>query len=114
MLTPEVMSQYAPIFAACDSVYGDKDRSATLASYKDWINKVSRIEFADELILAAVAKILGVCITTVPHTPLGDDMWAIAQHPLEEQWAAASITDEIVMGNDDVHYVWLHGVPVQN
>ena len=107
MLNPEVMAVYAPIFAACNDVYGDNTRPANLEAYRQWIAKVARVEFADELILAAAAKFLKVCITTVPHTPAGDDAWVIAQHPESDGWAAESITEEIVMGNNDVHYVWL-------
>ena len=68
-------------------------------------------EFADELILAAAAKRLGICITTMPHTPAGNAAWAIAQHPVQEEWQSHGITEEIVMGNNDVHYVWLSQDP---
>ena len=39
--------------------------------------------------------------------PFGNTAWAIAQHPMEELWPSLGITHEIVMGNNDVHYVWL-------
>jgi hypothetical protein len=107
MLRDDVMALYAPIFAACDAVHGNRARPAALESYKRWIANVATGEFADELILAAAAKWLGVCITTVPHTPHGNNAWTIAQHPEQELWPSAGITDEIIMGNNDVHYVWL-------
>ena len=81
--------------------------SLRLVFAERWIGNVARGEFADELILAAVAKCLQLCITTVPHTPFGNTAWAIAQHPMEELWPSLGITHEIVMGNNDVHYVWL-------
>ena len=101
------MAVYAPIFAACNAAYSKWDRPASLEVYKEWITKVARVEFADELIVAAAAKFLNICITTVPRTPVGDSPWVIAQHPEQERWAAEAITEEIVMGNNDVHYVWL-------
>jgi len=107
MFRNQIVAIYAPIFAACHAVYGASDRYTTLESYKRWIGNVARGEFADELILAAVAKCLQLCITTVPHTPFGNTAWAIAQHPMEELWPSLGITHEIVMGNNDVHYVWL-------
>ena len=88
-------------------MHGARDRPATLAAYKRWIANVATGEFADEVILAAVAKCLQVCITTVPHTPVDNNAWAIAQRPVQELWPSAGISDEIVMGNNDVHYVWL-------
>ena len=107
MFRPDVMAVYAPIFAACNAAYSQWDRPASLEVYKEWITKVARVEFADELIVAAAAKFLNICITTVPRTPVGDSPWVIAQHPEQERWAAEAITEEIVMGNNDVHYVWL-------
>jgi hypothetical protein len=107
MLRDDVIAFYAPIFAACDAVHGARNRPATLAAYKQWVTNVTTCEFTDALILAAVAKCLQVCITTVPHTPVGNNAWAIAQHPVQELWPSAGISDEIVMGNNDVHYVWL-------
>ena len=107
MLRDDVMALYVPIFAACDAVHGNSGRAATLETYRQWIGTVAKGEFADELILAAAAKYLQVCITTVPHTPPGRNAWAIAQLPSQELWPSAGITDEIGMGNNDVHYVWL-------
>ena len=109
MLSADAMALYAQICAACDFVHGDSTRPATLATYKEWIIKVGRCDFADELILAAAAKILCICITTLPHTPVGDDAWAIAQHPEEDLWTSQLFSDEIVLGNDYVHYAFLIG-----
>ena len=109
MLTDAAEALYAPLFAAWDTVHGSTSGAATLSCYTNWIAKVATIEFADELVLAAAAKRLQVCITTVPHTPAGNDLWAIAEHPLREHWPVEHISEdhEIVMGNNDVHYVWL-------
>ena len=76
-------------------------------------SKVATGEFADELILAAVANCLKICITTVPHTPPGSPVWTIAQQPVQEAWKQHGITEEIFMGNNDVHHVWLSQVPAE-
>ena len=107
MFRVDVMATYAQIFAACDAVYGAN--AATLEGYKAWIHKVATGEFADEIILAACAQRLKICITTVPHKPTGSAPWPIAQHPIQENWQQHGITEEneIALGNNDVHYVWL-------
>ena len=109
MQTNEAMTCYVPPFVAWHAVHCNSGKPATLADYKYWIAKVATIEFADELILAATAKQLRVCITTVPHTPPNNPPWIIAQHPVQDLWQAEEVTEdhEIVLGNDDVHYVYM-------
>ena len=114
MLSADAMALYAQILAACNFVHGDNTRPTTLATYKEWIIKVGRWDFADEMILAAAAIFLRICITTVPHTFVGDNAWAIAQHPEEDLWKSQFISDEIVLGNDDVHYGLLLGEPADH
>ena len=78
--------------------------------YHRWLDKVSVNEFADELILAATAEYLKLFIVVVPYTPPGAaGQWAISEHPYKEARQAQNIdeTRMIILGNNDVHYVWL-------
>ena len=84
--------------------------SATTEMYHRWLDKVSVNEFADELILAATAEYLKLCIVVVPYTPPdAESQWAISEHPYKDARQAQNIdeTRMIVSGNNDVHYVWL-------
>ena len=86
-------------------------QGATTESYNRWLDKVSVNEFADELILAATAEYLKLCIVIVPYTPpTAESQWAISEHPCTEARQEQNIdeTRMIVLGNNDVHYVWLH------
>ena len=63
-------------------------------------------EFADELVLVAVAIELKLRIVVTPFTPAtAIRPWAITEY----QDATAVIPDDrnIYMGNNDVHYMWL-------
>ena len=84
--------------------------SATTEMYHRWLDKVSVNEFADELILAATAEYLKLCIVVVPYTPPdAESQWAISEHPYKDARQAQNIdeTRMIVLDNNDVHYVWL-------
>ena len=84
--------------------------SATTEMYHRWLDKVSVNEFADELILAATAEYLKLCIVVVPYTPPdAESQWAISEHPYTDARQVQNIdeTRMIVLGNNDVHYVWL-------
>ena len=64
------------------------------------------MEFADELILVAVAIELKVRIVCVPFTPAeAARPWIITEY----QDATSVIPDDrtIYLGNNDVHYMWL-------
>jgi len=85
-------------------------QGATTESCNRWLDKVSVNEFADELILAATAGYLKLCIVIVPYTPpTAESQWAISEHPCTEARQEQNIdeTRMIVLGNNDVHYVWL-------
>jgi hypothetical protein len=99
---------WSPSFVALQCagcVYENTD----LNTYQAWLERVSVREFADELVLAATARCLRLCIRTVPYTPPGQDQWAIIEHP------CFSVRDElgydptrvVLLGNNDVHYVTL-------
>jgi hypothetical protein len=91
-----------PAFAA---VQGLNLQDGSMASYSTWLTSVAENQFADELVLAATADLLHICISTVPSRA----HWTIAHHPYEELHPQLGIENEhrIVLGNDDVHYVWL-------
>ena len=82
-------------------------RSRTLTDYRRWVTRIGQSEYADELVVAAVAKEMQVRIVVVPYTPrTAGDPWALSQYERD-------LSDErtIYLGNDDVHYVWLAPEP---
>ncbi len=86
-------------------------RGVTPQQYHHWLDKVSQCEFADELILAATAEYLKLCIVVVPYTPSSAAQpWAISEHPCREARETQGMDETrlVVLGNNDVHYVWLH------
>ena len=102
LLQPEVAARIFLAFAALTS-HGP---ARTLAQYKTWVHKVGENEFADELILAVVARELQIRIVVVPWTPSNSDsVWAISSYP--EQSQGDPDMPVIYLGNNDVHYVWL-------
>ena len=81
--------------------------ATTLADYRRWVGRIAESEYADEIVVAAVAKEMQVQIVVVPYTPhSAGGMWAIPQYERD-------ISDErtIYLGNNDVHYVWLAPEP---
>ena len=89
---------------------GDKNmpgqgKARSLESYKRWVAKLAKDEFADELVVLATSMELSVRIVCVPYTPPGLAPWQISQYPPEGRGIASNIT--VYLGNDDAHYVWL-------
>ena len=102
LLQPNVMARLFPSFA-CLSAIGPP---RTLLHYKAWVHKVGVNEFADELILAVVARELKIRIVVVPWTPSNSvALWSISSYPDAEP--SQHDLPIIYMGNNDVHYVWL-------
>ena len=68
-----------------------------------YIKRVQRraaVEYANELVVLAVAQKLGIRICCIPHTP------ASASYPrTPSSYGTADTT--IYIGNNDVHYVYL-------
>ena len=80
-------------------------RARTVNSYEQWVTKLGKDEFADELVVLATSLEFGVRIVCVPYTHKGATPWTISQYP---EQASAGVSDVVVhLGNDDVHYVWL-------
>ena len=70
--------------------------------YKQCIQRVRLHEFADELIVAAAARELGVCIVCVPYTPVeATGQWKISNY------GTADPARTIYLANNDVHYMVL-------
>ena len=109
MMSPSNMSTWAPAFASMQRL-GRYGAASSLADYKRRLVRVSEREFADELVLAATAELLRVCIVTIPFTPPSSGMpWAISEHPCADRRFQLGFEEQqqIVLGNDDVHYVCL-------
>jgi hypothetical protein len=78
----------------------------TLGMYERWVNRLAKNEFADELVIVAVAIELKIRIICVPFTPSTSERpWAITTY----QESASAIPEDrnIYLGNNDVHYMWL-------
>jgi len=102
LLRPAVMARIFPAFA-CLNPHGPP---RTLVHYRAWVQKVGTKEYADELILAAVARELQVRIVVVPWTPSNSVApWSITSYP--DRDLGQPDLPIIYMGNNDVHYVWL-------
>ena len=68
-------------------------------SYKKWIQRVRVNEYADELIVAAVAAELELRIVCVPYTPQeAATKWKISTY------CSTNERGTIFLGNNDVHY----------
>ena len=78
----------------------------TVQKYIAWVGRLATREYADELVVLAVALELKIKIVCVPHQPAdADGPWAISQY----QPPGANLADDltVVLGNDDLHYMWL-------
>ncbi len=78
----------------------------TLAMSTRWVNRLASNEFADELVLVAVAIELKIRILCIPFTPsTATKPWVISIY----QDAILDIPDtrNVYVGNNDVHCMWL-------
>ena len=74
--------------------------------YKQWVEKLNTREYADELVLLAVALELPVRLVVIPYTPQSSDRpWAITSYGAPGMGLDGTRT--IYFGNNDVHYVYL-------
>ena len=97
MLQPRIRDTMYQAFVALDA----QGTSRTFDQYKDWVGKSAVNEFADELVVRATAIELRVWITCVPSRP----DWVISRY--EPVGYNVPESKAVVLGNDDVHYVWL-------
>jgi hypothetical protein len=78
----------------------------TLGMYKSWVARLATREYADELVVLAVALELKVSIVCVPFTPPdAATTWVISTY--RDNHAAIPDNLQVHMGNNDVHYMWL-------
>ena len=100
MTLPDLMAKIFPAFANLDV----RGPVRTDALYRKWVGKLSVSEFADELVVMAVALELRIHICCIPHAPDSAlSPWAPPTYgapPLP-----GGVGDIIYVGNNDVHYV---------
>ena len=110
MMRGTVIQQFFPAYAALTSGLSHEASAADVLSrsasqlmdaYKGWVRRVADVEFADELIVAAVAAELRIKITAIPYTPPDSACdWKVTQYGIEHR-------GHIYLSNDDLHYMWL-------
>jgi len=70
------------------------------------VSRLSKNEYADELVVAAVAMELKIKIVCVPYTPpTAGGAWSISQYQPPNTDLPGDQT--VVLGNNDVRYMWL-------
>ena len=102
LLKPKIQAKIYNAFAAL----GDNGPVRTEAMYKRWVERLATKEYADELILLAVAMELSIRLVVIPYTPQSSNRpWAITSYgpPVMEHEDSKTIC----VGNNDVHYVYL-------
>ena len=99
MYQPEMVQLLLPAFAALDTRRGSV---ATIASFKQWLNGIATREFADELVLLAIALHLRIWIVALP----ANAKWAVTEYPHYDKRRELNIRENrrIMLGNDDLHY----------
>ena len=102
LLRPDMQAKIYPAFAGLDI----RGPSRTEQLYQRWVQKLATHEYADELVVLAVALELHIRIVVVPYTPAAALVpWAIATYGSPEITADQGTT--IYFGNNDVHYVYI-------
>ena len=101
MLQPRVRDKIYLAFATL----GARGPRRTMQLYKQWVAKLASTEFADELVLLAVASELRVRIVCIPYTRPGQPDWSISPYTPAGHDVPEDRT--VLLGNDDVHYMWL-------
>ena len=101
MLDRETIREVLPYF---DEMSGAQ--TVSLRQYQRWVSRLRNHEFADEWVLAITAKKLRIPIIVVPK----ESAWVLQTHPDPTLHGLLSVeaNHPIYLGNDDVHYVYLH------
>ena len=82
-----------------------KEWSEYVSWVAGWVRRVGQSEYADELFIAALSACMKVQIIVVPYTPVGQAMqWRTSRY-------GPSDWPRVVLGNNNVHYVWLREKP---
>ena len=101
LLRSDMQQTFYPAFACLGG--GD---TATKAKYAKWVQRLATSEFADELVVVAVAREFSIRITVIPYTP----QTSIRQWKIPSYAPSAAPQDghrTIYLGNNDVHFVYL-------
>ena len=94
--------RHRPLFAAL----GNNGPARTEAVYTQWVQKLATREYADELVLLAVALELPVRLVVIPYTPSSANQpWVITSYGAPNM--ELDDTRTIYLGNNDVHCVYL-------
>ena len=102
LLRPDMMGRIYQAFAGLPEDGPDR----TLAMYKRWVSRLATNEFADELVLVAVAIELKIRILCIPFTPsAATKPWVITTY--QDTISAIADNRNVYIGNNDVHYMWL-------
>ena len=102
LLRMDMLSKIYQAFACLEGT----GPSRTMATYKAWVRNLSQNEYADELVIVAVALELGIQIVCVPFTPKqASHPWALSKYPNSNCMEGFEYT--VHLGNNDVHYMWL-------
>ena len=102
LLRSDMKAKIYNAFAGLD-VKGGPARTELL--YQRWVQRLATREFADELVVLAVALELQIRIVIVPYTPTSaNDPWAVTTYGPSETTGGQRT---IYLGNNDVHYEYL-------
>ena len=113
LLKPKIQAKIYDAVAALGNVEAVVEahgpvRTETL--YKQWVKRLATKEYADELILLAVAMELSIRLVVIPYTPQSSDRpWVTTSYGPAVMEQEDSKT--IYLGNNDVHYVYLSRDP---
>jgi len=83
-----------------------RGKQRTEQLYEGWVHKLASREYADELVVLAVALELSIRIVVIPYTPQPAIYpWKIPT--CGSTGAAHDASRTIYLGNNDVHFVYL-------
>ena len=84
-------------------------RRRTIATYKAWVERLGKNEYADEFVIVAVAMELKLRIGCVPSTPQeAPQPWAVSTYPNTDAIDDHDCT--VLLDNNDVRDMWLDRV----
>ena len=106
LLKPKIQAKVYYAVAAL----GNNGPVRTDAMYQQWVERLATKEYADELILLAVAMELSIRLVVIPYTPQSSDRpWVTTSYGPAVMEQEDSKT--IYLGNNDVHHVYLSPDP---
>jgi hypothetical protein len=95
LLRQDMVDELSPAFAGIE----EGSAARQLHHYKHWVSRLASREYADELVVVAVALELNIRIICVPYTPVAaPQAWAISTYAAGN----AAESHSVVVGNNDV------------